>query len=105
VCYGGGGIAYAGGYTIDPTNTAYAPRTASTYAGGAVPSAVLETPNGLPNTGGGGSWGGRGGSGKFILRYPSSNAALASATGEYTTYISGGYRYYVWTGYGTFRVQ
>ena len=105
VCYGGGGIAYAGGYPIDPTNTAYSPRTASTYAGGAVPSAVLETPHGLANTGGGGSWGGRGGSGKFILRYPSSNAALASATGEHTTYISGGYRYYVWTGNGTFRVQ
>jgi hypothetical protein len=105
VCYGGGGVAYAGGFPIEPTNTAYAPRTASTYAGGSVPSAVLETPHGLANTGGGGSWGGRGGSGKFILRYPSTNRALALATGTYTTYISSGYRYYVWTGNGTFKVQ
>ena len=105
VCYGGGGVAYAGGYPIYSTDTVYAPKTSSTYSGGAVPSAVLSTPHGLANTGGGGSWGGRGGSGKFILRYPSDYRALTLATGEYTTYISNGYRYYVWTGNGTFKIR
>jgi hypothetical protein len=104
VCYGGGGIAYAGGFPIPIGHPTLAPKTASSYFGGDTPAAVLASPSGLANTGGGGSWGGRGGSGKFILRYPDTFREMDDATGTYTTYTSGGFRYYVWTGSGTFRL-
>jgi hypothetical protein len=104
VCYGGGGVPYYSGIPITPLG-AGAAKPATTYSGGTVPAAVLASASGLPNTGGGGSWGGRGGSGKFILRYPASYRQLDMVTGTYTYYKSGGYHYYVWTGDGTFRVS
>ena len=58
------------------------------------------------NTGGGGGAGrrgngGDGGSGVVIIRYLDSFKAPTSTTGSPTATISGGYRYYTFTGTGT----
>jgi hypothetical protein len=58
------------------------------------------------NTGGGGGAGrrgngGDGGSGIIIIRYPDSFKTATSTTGSPTVTISGGYRYYTFTGTGT----
>lgn len=97
VCYGGGGV--------HSTGTAAKPSTTYGTNNTAVSTTVTNSVNGLPNTGGGGSKNGTGGSGKLIVRYPESYRQLYTATGAYTSYISGGYRYYVFTGNGTFRFK
>jgi len=105
VCYGGGGISSMNNRDngVIAAVVGSGPKTQATYSGGAVPAAVLAVPSGLDNTGGGGSWGGSGGSGKFILRYPDKYRLMYGVTGTYTYYKSGGYHYYVFTGSGTFR--
>lgn len=65
---------------------------------------------GAPNTGGGGggsrsnnstSTGRPGGSGVVIIRYPDTFMAASSTTGSVTYTVTGGYRYYKFTGNGT----
>jgi hypothetical protein len=36
-----------------------------------------------------------------IIRYPSTASAAVSTTGSPTVVVSGGYRYYTWTGDGS----
>ena len=86
VCYGGGGKSAA-----NITGASGSP-------GGSAPA----------NSGGGG--GGvtgtsqpLGGSGKVIIRYPETYRAPVFVVGNPSTYISGGYRYYVWTTSGTIK--
>ena len=62
-----------------------------------------------PKAGGGGGGGanpasqggGNGGSGVVIIRYPDTYAAATSTTGSPTYTVTGGYRYYTFTGTGT----
>jgi hypothetical protein len=65
---------------------------------------------GTANTGGGGGGrsdnnfglnGGAGGSGIVLIRYADTFSAAASTTGSPAVYVTGGYRYYKFTGSGT----
>lgn len=65
--------------------------------------------SGMVNTGGGGGGGnttgtqcgGAGGSGLVLIYYPSTSPALTSTTGSPAVTVSGGYRYYAFTGSGS----
>jgi hypothetical protein len=46
-------------------------------------------------------YGGAGGSGIVVIRYPSYLALAASVTGSPTTYIAGPYRVYIWVASGS----
>jgi len=99
---GGGGASSAGGGTGG----------AGGSGGGGGSTTGSAGTVGTINTGGGGGSGsespvgtffngGAGGSGIVILRYPSTSSAASSTTGSPTIVISGGYRYYTWTGNGS----
>ena len=75
--------------------------TGGTYSGGSGSA-------GASNTGGGGgaaaytgTYGGNGGSGIAIIRYPDSYTAASATTGSPTITTSGGYRIYTWTSSGS----
>lgn len=106
---GGGGGAYA-------SNTGGAGGTGGGGAGNTAPASgtglIATGANGIVNTGGGGGGagarsttvngnGGSGGSGIVAIRYPSSNSP-PTVGGLATSYTSGGYTTYIWTGSGTF---
>jgi hypothetical protein len=79
-----------------------------TGGGGAGGSNSLAPVAGSANTGGGGggigavgSTGPAGGSGIVIVRYADSYTAAASTTGSPAVVVTGGYRYYTFTGNGS----
>lgn len=102
--YAGGG----GGGAISGTNVGGAGGSGGGGAGGSGDNNSGTA--GTPNTGGGGGGmgdrpssgsSGAGGSGIVIIRYSSALSAATSTTGSPTITVSGGYRYYTFTGDGS----
>jgi hypothetical protein len=80
---GGGGVNYLG-------------TTATRYNGSTNTSGA--------NSGEAGQYQGSGANGVAIIRYPDTKAPAVAVSGTYETYVTGGYRYYIWTsGFGTIR--
>jgi len=100
VAYGGGGGA-SGGYIVGGDG-------AGGVGGGGNPTNLTATASGTANTGGGGGGtgyvafnNGNGGSGIVALKYPDTYPAASSTTGSPSITVSGGFRYYRWTGSGS----
>lgn len=105
---GGGGRMNAGPTANSGYPIVTSPRT---NGGGGYNVAPLNpNSNGLANTGSGGAGTvlgaagtSQGGSGLLMLRYPAANREASVTTGSPSTVVSGGYRYYAFTGTGTIR--
>lgn len=111
VAGGGGGDRHGGG---GAWQTASGPATPGGNGGGGAGAWDDSTITaGAANTGGGGgasrsnntaTIGRPGGSGVVIVRYPDSYEPATSTTGFPTISVSGGYRYYVFTGSGSITI-